>query len=140
MNLVSWLISVSARSIVGRFAGEVPYCARIPRSNMISRIVQLNVKKECLGDLRQALAETYNPRIKQQPGFVDMVQSLDAQSGQFVCMSLWKSSEDVARYDSGLFQEIATAVTPLVTDAPTVKTMTVETDTIHQVARGAVAA
>jgi quinol monooxygenase YgiN len=107
---------------------------------MISRIVDINVKTENLDQFTSALNEKYIPRIKQQPGFVDLIESIDRETGHFVCMTLWKSKEDVARYDSGLFQEIAGALVPLASTQPTVHTMQVENATTHNLSKGSSAA
>lgn len=107
---------------------------------MISRIVDINVKPENLDQFKSTLADKYLPRIKQQPGFVDLIESVDQKTGHFVCMTLWHTREDVARYDSGLFQEIAAAVVPLATGQPAVHTMEVENATTHNLSRGTSAA
>lgn len=107
---------------------------------MISRIVDINVKPENLTQFKSTLNENFVPRIKQQPGFVDLIESVDNQTGHFMCMTLWSSKEDVARYDSGLFQEIAAAVVPLASNQPTVHTMEVENATTHNLSKGTTAA
>ena len=48
---------------------------------MISRIVDCNVKPDKLNALRSKLNTDYLPRIKQQPGFVDVIESVDTETG-----------------------------------------------------------
>ena len=103
---------------------------------MVSRIVDCNVRSESLTQFKTTLAERFIPQIKQQPGFVDLVESVDSETGHFVCMTLWKTKEDVSRYDGGLFQEIAGTLGPLMKEAPAVHTMTVENAPTHNVVRG----
>lgn len=103
---------------------------------MISRIVNCQVRPEKLNDFRRSLNEKLVPRIKAQPGFVDIIESIDTKTGQFVCNTFWKSHEDVARYDKGLFNEVATALTPYLASEPTVNTFEVENSTVHRIAAG----
>ena len=69
---------------------------------MVSRIVDCNVRPENLEQFKATLSERFLPRIKQQPGFVDLVESAD-ENGHFVCMTLWRTPADVERYDKELF-------------------------------------
>jgi len=103
---------------------------------MFSRIVDANIRTDKLNEFKTTLNREFVPRIKQQPGFVDLVESVDPASGHFVCMSLWKTQEDLDRYNNTLFQEIATAVTPLLSDPPKVHSGKVENSTVHKVAAG----
>jgi hypothetical protein len=103
-------------------------------------MVDCRVRPEKLNDFRKVLNDTFVPRIKSQPGFVDIIESLDPVSGHFVCNTFWKSSDDVKRYDSGLFQEVATGLTPYLNGEPRVDTMEVETSSVHRIAAGRSAA
>jgi len=107
---------------------------------MISRIVDCNVRTDKLNDFRRTLSEKFIPRIKSQPGFVDIIESIDPKSGRFVCNTFWKSSDDVKRYDSGLFQEVASSLTPFLNGEPTVSTLQVENSTPHKISSGRAAA
>ena len=107
---------------------------------MISRIVDCQVRPEKLNEFRQALHDRFIPRIKTQTGFVDIIESIDPKSGHFVCNTFWKSHDDVKRYDSGLFQEVATGLTPYLSGEPRVETMQVENSTVHRIAAGRSAA
>lgn len=107
---------------------------------MISRIVDCHVRPEKLSEFRQALNGKFVPRIKTQTGFVDIIESLDPNTGHFVCNTFWKSHDDVKRYDSALFQEVATGLTPYLSGEPRVETLEVETSTVHRIAAGRSAA
>ncbi len=103
---------------------------------MLSRIVSCNVKPERISEFRHALNSQVLPNITRQPGFVDLVESLDTTTGEFVCTTLWRSREDVENYDKGLFQEIAQKIVPMVDGQPEIKTLNVENSTVHDIASG----
>ncbi len=107
---------------------------------MISRTVDCKVKQEKFDEFRAKLANDLVPQIQQQPGFVDILESIDTESGHFVCTTLWNSSQDVQNYDNGLFQQIAGELVPLMEGAPTVNTMQVETSSAHKIGAGKSAA
>jgi hypothetical protein len=107
---------------------------------MIQRIVTCSVRPDKLNELRTTLNDSFIPKVKQQPGFVDLIESINVDDGTFVCSTFWKTRDDVARYDAGLFQEIAGSVTPFLNGEPTVSTLEVETSTPHRIATGRSAA
>ena len=74
---------------------------------MISRIVSCTIKPEKISEFRTALKRAVLPNLARQPGFVDLVESLDADSGTFVCTTLWNTRQDVEHYDQTLFPELA---------------------------------
>jgi heme-degrading monooxygenase HmoA len=87
-------------------------------------------------EFRSSLNEHFLPRIQSQPGFVDNIESLDPTTGEFCCTTLWNSRSDVEHYDSGLFQEVAAKLAPLMIEGPTIKTLPVENSSTHRVAAG----
>lgn len=107
---------------------------------MFSRIVQCNLKQNRLDEARQALSSEVIPNLRKQPGFIDVVESLDAQTGQFVCMTLWRTREDADRYGDTEFNRIAPKLREFTTNEPTVNTLQVETSTVHNIAKGKQAA
>jgi len=107
---------------------------------MFSRIVQCNLKNNRLDEARQAFSTEVIPNLRKQPGFVDVVESLDAQTGQFVCMTLWRTREDADRYGQTEFNRIVPKVRDFINGEPTVNTLQVETSTIHNIAKGKQAA
>lgn len=102
---------------------------------MFTRIVQCNVKKASVPTVQDALAKQVVPLIRQQPGFVDLVESLNPETGQFVCMSIWKTQEDSDRWGQK-FGEVASGLQPLVEGQVAVSTGKLETSTAHKVAAG----
>jgi quinol monooxygenase YgiN len=107
---------------------------------MISRIVDCNVRNDKLHEFRHMLNEQFVPQIKQQPGFVDLIEALDADSGRFVCNSFWKTRADLEKYDSGFFQQVAGSLRDFMTTDPKVSTLEVENSTVHHIAEGHAAA
>jgi quinol monooxygenase YgiN len=107
---------------------------------MISRIVSCTIKPENISEFRASLKSEVLPAITRQPGFVDLVESLDAESGTFVCTTLWNTHQDVEHYDRTLFPELAQKLMPLVNGQPDIKTLTVENSTVHDISSGKSAA
>ena len=103
---------------------------------MISRIVTCNIKPEKLNEFRSTLNQELLPRIQRQHGFVDIVESIDTNTGTFVCNTFWNTPQDVDNYDNGLFQEVARTLTPLLQGEPTIQTLNVENSTVHNIAAG----
>jgi hypothetical protein len=103
---------------------------------MYSRTVTCKIDPAMIDEFRDALNGEFLPRIQAQPGFVDNIESLDSTTGEFCCTTLWKSESDVKNYDSGLFQEIAVNLSPLMIEGPSVKTLPVENSSAHRVAAG----
>lgn len=107
---------------------------------MISRIITCTVNRNRVNEFRSALNNLFLPRIQSQPGFIDNIESLDSNTGQFCCMTLWQTMADVENYDVGLFQEVAEALGPLMEGNPSVQTLPVENSSIHGVSAGRAAA
>ncbi len=107
---------------------------------MISRVVTCTINPSRVNEFRSALNSQFLPRIQSQPGFIDNIESLDPNTGQFCCMTLWRSQTDVENYDKGLFQEVAVSLGPLMEGNPSVQTLPVENSSIHGVQLGKAAA
>jgi heme-degrading monooxygenase HmoA len=107
---------------------------------MHTRMVQCNVQKQRVNDLRKTLTEEVHPILRKQAGFVDVLETLDADSGQFVCMTLWRTKEDADRFGNSDFNKVAEKLTPLMDGQPTVRSMSVENSTAHQIRAGKAAA
>ena len=107
---------------------------------MYSRVVTCNIKPEKVNEFRSRLNSEFLPRIQQQPGFVDNLESLDANTGQFCCMTLWQDKRSVENYQDTLFQEIATTLGPMMQAPPEVRTLPVENSSAHRIKAGRAAA
>lgn len=107
---------------------------------MISRIVTCTIKPEKINDFRHILKTQALPAITCQTGFVDLVESIDTATGEFVCTTLWNTRQDVEQYDLTLFQELAQKLVPLLNGQPDIKTLTVENSTVHDITSGSSAA
>jgi hypothetical protein len=78
---------------------------------MVSRIINCTINPAKVNEFKNALNNQLLPRIQAQPGFVDNLESLDSQTGQFCCVTVWKTPADERNYANGLFQEIAKNLT-----------------------------
>ncbi len=107
---------------------------------MHSRILTCRIDTAKLTDFRNVVNDKLLPQIQSEPGFVDNIESLDPATGQFFCMTLWKTSADVENYDNGLFQEVASKLSPLMKGSPTIQTLPVENSSMHHVKAGKAAA
>lgn len=103
---------------------------------MYSRTITCKIDTSRIDEFRAALNHEFLPRIQAEPGFIDNIESLDPGTGEFCCMTLWKSPEDIASYDNGLFQEVAARLGSLMSEPPVVKTLPVENSSVHGVAVG----
>src|SRR6266436_949085 len=97
---------------------------------MHSRLITCTINPAKLNDFKNALNNQFLPRI----------QSLDPATGQFSCMTLWKTASDVENYDNGLFKEVASNLVPLMQGNPTVQTLPVENSSAHHLKAGKAAA
>lgn len=107
---------------------------------MFSRIINCTVDTGRLKEFKSALNDKFLPRIQSQPGFLENIESLDPATGQFCCVTVWKSAADLENYEKGLFQEVAANLVPLMTAGPNVQTLPVENSSVHHVKAGAVGA
>jgi len=58
---------------------------------MIARIITCTVAASKVGEFRSLLNNTLLPKVQSQPGFVDNIEALDPNSGQFSCTTLWQN-------------------------------------------------
>lgn len=107
---------------------------------MFSRVITCDIKSGKVNEFRNAVNNDFLPRIQAQPGFIENIESLDAATGKFCCVTLWKSEADVKNYDNGLFQEIAGKLVPLMDGNPSVQTLPVDNSSVHKIHAGLSAA
>ena len=107
---------------------------------MFSRIINCTIDPAKVNEFKTALNDEFLPRIQSQPGFLENIESLDPASGEFSCVTLWKTGSDVDTYERGLFQEVAAKLIPLMKGNPTVQTLPVENSSVHNVKAGKAAA
>src|SRR4029077_20465844 len=100
---------------------------------MIARIINGTVTPSKVGEFRTLLNNTLLPKIQAQHGFVENIEALDPNTGQFSSTTLGQNRSDVENYDNGVFPEIAAKMSPLLNGNPTVQTLPVENSSVHQV-------
>ena len=103
---------------------------------MYSRIISCTIQHDKVDEFRNAINNEFLPRIQAQPGFMENVESCDPSSGKYVCLTLWKSKEDVGNYDRGLFREIAGRLSSLMEGDPDVQTLPVENASAQKIHAG----
>jgi hypothetical protein len=107
---------------------------------MYSRITDAYLKNDRIAEVRNVIDNDVLPTLHKQPGFVDAIEALDHSTGHFVCMTLWRTEEDANRYGSKVFPELTAKLEKFISKEPVVYTLKVETSTVHQIAKGQVAA
>jgi hypothetical protein len=100
---------------------------------MIARIVTCTVQLPRVSEFRKLLNDQVLPLVQSQPGFVDNIEALDTNTGQFSCTTLWNSRDDVEKYDNTVFPEVASKMSPLLQGSPNVQTLPVENSSTHRV-------
>jgi quinol monooxygenase YgiN len=100
---------------------------------MIARIITCTVQPAKVSEFRKLLNDSVLPLVQAQPGFVDNTEALDPNTGQYSCTTLWKSRDDVEKYDNSVFPEVASKLSPMLQGNPTVQTLPVENSFTHHV-------
>jgi len=106
---------------------------------MIARIVTCTVQPAKINEFRKLLNDSVLPLVQAQPGFVENIEALDPNTGQFSCTTLWNSRVDVETYDNSVFPEVASKMSPLLKGNPSVQTLPVENSSTHGVRAAAAA-
>jgi len=106
---------------------------------MFARIITCNVQPAKVNEFRTLLNDKVLPTIQAQPGFVENLEALDPNTGQFSCTTVWKSRTDIENYDNGVFPEIASKMSPMLQSNPVVQTLPVENSSVNRVMRAAAA-
>jgi quinol monooxygenase YgiN len=107
---------------------------------MIARIVTCTVQPAKLNEFRKILNDQILPLVQAQPGFVENIEALDPNTGQFSCTTLWNSRSDVEKYDNSVFPEVASKMSPMLQGNPNVQTLPVENSSTHRVRAAAASA
>ena len=107
---------------------------------MIARIVTCTVQPAKVNEFRKVLNDQVLPLVQAQPGFVENIEALDPNTGQFSCTTLWNSRSDVEKYDNSVFPEVASKISPMLQGNPNVQTLPVENSSTHRVRAAAASA
>jgi hypothetical protein len=100
---------------------------------MLARIISCTVQPDKISEFRNLLNDKLLPVVQSQPGFLENIEALDPNTGQFSCTTLWKSRQDIEHYDNGVFPDIASKVSPMLQGNPVVQTLPVENSSTHRV-------
>jgi quinol monooxygenase YgiN len=107
---------------------------------MIARIISCTVTPSKVAEFRTLLNNTILPKVQSQPGFVENIEALDPNTGQFSCTTVWQNRSDVENYDNSVFPELAAKMSPLLNGNPIVQTLPVENSSTHRVRAAAATA
>jgi heme-degrading monooxygenase HmoA len=107
---------------------------------MLARIISATVQPAKISEFRTLLNNKLLPVVQSQPGFLENIEALDPNTGQFSCTTLWKSREDIERYDNSVFPEIASKMSPMLQGNPVVQTLPVENSSTQRVRAAAASA
>ena len=102
---------------------------------MFARIITCTIQPAKVNQFRALLNNQLLPVVQAQPGFVENIEALDPNTGQFSCTTLWNSREDIERYDNGVFPDIASKMSPMLQSNPVVQTLPVENSSTQRVLR-----
>lgn len=100
---------------------------------MVARIITCTIQPAKVQEFRKVLNDSVLPVVQSQPGFVENIEALDLNTGQFSCTTLWNSRADVENYDNGVFPDIAAKLSPLLQGNPVVQTLPVENSSTQRV-------
>ena len=104
---------------------------------MYSRAVEMTAQAGKMRELCTMINDKVLPILRKQAGFMDeAVLVSDTESNRILGLSFWKAKEDAERYHREQFAKITELVSPLLQNAPVVRTFDVDTSTIHRVVAG----
>lgn len=101
---------------------------------MIARVLEFTVGPDRINDLNSKLDNEVLPILRSQSGFVDAfcLHSTE-QTGRVVGISLWRTQEDVERYERDAAPRIAQSLEPVLQGAPRASHYTVDVSTFHNI-------
>ncbi|MGA9801693.1 MAG: hypothetical protein WBQ19_20825 [Terriglobales bacterium] len=102
---------------------------------MFTRVVEINAKSG--SELANTIHEKVLPILKKQTGFVDeTVLTSDTEPNRIIGLSFWNSKEDAERYQREGYPKVSEILSPLLENAPIIRTFNVHTSTTHRIAAG----
>jgi len=101
---------------------------------MFTRIVEVKVKSGKVEELSRTIKNDILPILREQPGFVDEITFVSAESpDRVLAMSFWKTRQDAEKYNRESFSRVNDAMRNLITDTPKVQTFNVTSSTVHDI-------
>ncbi len=101
---------------------------------MLARLVEMHVLPEKVENFRTIANNEILPLLKKNPGFVDWI-TVTNETTPTRCTSviLFKTRNDVERYEKETYPTIMQKIQPLLTEQPRVQICNVEVSTFHKI-------
>ncbi len=104
---------------------------------MYTRIVECIVRPGKKEEFSEMLNGEVLKLLRQQKGFQDVIGLWsDREPNKTVAISIWDTKENAETYYTKDYKRVLDILTPLLTGPPRVETYTMETSTLHHIARG----
>jgi len=101
---------------------------------MVARVLEFNVNPQNIADLNTKLDNEVLPILRSQAGFVDAVcLHSTEEAGRVVGISLWRTQEDLERYEREAAPRIAESLGAVLQAAPRMSHYTVDVSTFHNI-------
>ena len=101
---------------------------------MVARVLEFNVSADRINDLNSKLDNEVLPILRSQAGFVDAVcLHSTEEAGRVLGISLWRTQEDVERYERDAAPRIAQSLEAILQGAPRQSHYSVDVSTFHNI-------
>ena len=106
---------------------------------MFARKVSIRLKKESLAEFTKTLEQQIVPMLRKQKGFKDELVLAVAGGNDVLAISLWETQADAEAYHNAEYQNVLTALEPVIEGTPRVGTPEILHSTFYET-RAAVSA
>lgn len=104
---------------------------------MFTRVVEIRTKPGKAKELCSTIHERVLNMLKAQPGFVDEIVLIsDTDAERVLALSFWKTKDDAERHSHEHYSKISDMIQHEAQSSPRVHMYTVETSTVHKIAKG----
>jgi quinol monooxygenase YgiN len=108
---------------------------------MFARLIEINAKSGKANELAKAINEKVLPILKKQKGFVnETILTSDTEPNRIIGLGVWNSQEDAERYQREQYPKVNEILSPLLANAPVIRTFNVLTSTTQRAVAGKTAA
>jgi heme-degrading monooxygenase HmoA len=101
---------------------------------MFTRVVEITSKPGKARELSRTISDKVLTILKNQPGFVDEILLMSADSqDRLLALSFWNTSEDAQKYNREQFPKVTELMKNLIEGQPQVRTYNVDQSTVHNI-------
>lgn len=101
---------------------------------MVARMLEFNVTPQNINALNTKLDNEVLPILRSQAGFVDaLCLHSSEEAGRVVGISLWRTQEDLERYERDAAPQIAQSLQAVLTAPPRMSRYSVDLSTVHNI-------